>query len=75
MKVLPFKIPKPENNVLIYQVDRAKLFYDRLHQHEEIQISIVIAPMRKLLIIQFKQGHQRLISNFRLKLEGRAMSI
>jgi AraC-like DNA-binding protein len=42
MKVLPFKIPKPENNVLIYQVDKGNKFYDRLHQHEEIQISIIL---------------------------------
>lgn len=42
MKVLPFKIPKPENNALIYQVDQGERFYDRLHQHQEIQISIIL---------------------------------
>ena len=41
MKVLPFKIPKPENNTLIYQEDIEVIFYDKLHQHEEIQISFI----------------------------------
>ena len=42
MKVLPFKIPKPENNALIFQVDKGHSFYNKLHQHEEIQISIIL---------------------------------
>ncbi|SFD17376.1 AraC family transcriptional regulator [Algibacter pectinivorans] len=41
MKVLPFKIPKPEEDGLIFQVDSSTLFYDKLHQHEEIQISFI----------------------------------
>lgn len=41
MKVLPFKIPKPENDTLVVQEDRAKLLYDKLHQHQEIQISLI----------------------------------
>ena len=41
MKVLPFKIPKPENEALIYQEDIEDVFYNRLHQHEEIQISFI----------------------------------
>ena len=42
MKVLPFKIPKPKSEALIYQEDRARIFYDQLHQHQEIQISLVV---------------------------------
>ena len=42
VKVLPFKIPKPTNDTLIYQVDFDDAFYDKLHQHEEIQISLVV---------------------------------
>ena len=42
MKVLPFKIPKPENTALIYQIDEGDQFYNRLHQHEEIQVSIIL---------------------------------
>lgn len=42
MKVLPFKIPKPKNEALVYQEDRGRIFYDELHQHSEIQISLII---------------------------------
>jgi AraC-like DNA-binding protein len=41
MKVLPFKIPKSNAASLIYQEDRKLVFYDKLHQHEEIQISYI----------------------------------
>jgi len=41
VKILPFKIPKPENEALVYQEDNDLLFYDKLHQHEEIQISLI----------------------------------
>jgi AraC-like DNA-binding protein/quercetin dioxygenase-like cupin family protein len=41
MKVLPFKIPKPENATLIVQVDKGAVFYAKLHQHQEIQISLI----------------------------------
>ena len=42
MKVLPFKIPKPENVTLYIQEDKGKTFYDKLHQHQEIQISVIL---------------------------------
>jgi AraC-like DNA-binding protein len=41
MKVLPFKIPKPENATLVIQEDRVPKLYDKLHQHQEIQISLI----------------------------------
>ncbi len=41
MKVLPFKIPKPENNAIVFQEDIELYFYDKLHQHEEIQITLI----------------------------------
>ncbi|PVX47197.1 AraC family transcriptional regulator [Flavobacterium sp. 103] len=41
MKVFPFKIPKSGEEPLIYQEDREVVFYDKLHQHEEIQISFI----------------------------------
>jgi len=41
MKVLPFKIPKPEHHALIYQEDSELIFYDKFHQHEEIQLSLI----------------------------------
>lgn len=42
MKVLPFKIPKPENVTLYVQHYKGENFYEKLHQHKEIQISVVI---------------------------------
>ena len=42
MKVLPFKIPKPENRSLIVQEDKGISFYNKLHQHHEIQISLIV---------------------------------
>lgn len=41
MKVLPFRIPKPENATLVVQQDRVPVLYDKLHQHKEIQISLI----------------------------------
>ncbi|MBS7254086.1 AraC family transcriptional regulator [Flavobacterium branchiicola] len=41
MKVFPFKIPKSGEEPLIYQEDIEVSFYDKLHQHEEIQISYI----------------------------------
>ena len=35
MKVLPFKIPKPGKEALVYQEDHEDRFYDKLHEHEE----------------------------------------
>ena len=41
MKIFPFKIPKSGEEPLIYQEDREIIFYDKLHQHEDIQISFI----------------------------------
>ena len=50
MKIYPFKIPKPENNALIYQEDIEFVFYDKLHQHDEIQISFIEKGTGTLLV-------------------------
>ena len=50
MKVLPFKIPKPENSAIVLQEDKEVYFYDKLHQHEEIQISIILEGQGTLLV-------------------------
>lgn len=42
MKVLPFKIPKPENVTLYIQEYIGESFYEKLHQHKEMQISVVL---------------------------------
>ncbi len=60
MKVHPFQILKPYNENLIVQVDRAKAFYNQLHQHNEIQLSLVVKGNGKLVIgdsiHQFQDG-------------------
>lgn len=50
MKVLPFKIPKPAKANLVIQVDHERVFYDKLHQHEEIQVSYLREGYGKLLV-------------------------
>lgn len=50
MKVLPFVIPKPEKTGLIYQVDKVRVFYDKLHQHEEIQLSFIVKGSGTLVV-------------------------
>lgn len=41
MKVLPFTIPKPQRDALIFQEDKQPILYEFLHQHEEYQISYI----------------------------------
>ena len=50
VKVLPFKIPKPEQAALIYQEDVGASFYDKLHQHEEIQLSLILEGEGTLIV-------------------------
>ena len=50
MKVLPFKIPKPEKDALIFQIDKTEAFYDKLHQHEEIQLSFIVSGEGTLIV-------------------------
>jgi len=50
MKVLPFKIPKAANNALLFQEDRGRGFYDRYHEHAEIQISLVLSGEGDLIV-------------------------
>jgi AraC-like DNA-binding protein len=50
MKVLPFQIPKPEHDALIYQKDKELVFYDKFHQHEEIQLSFIVEGEGALIV-------------------------
>ncbi|WP_299664655.1 AraC family transcriptional regulator [uncultured Polaribacter sp.] len=50
MRVLPFKIPKPEQGALVFQVDNSDTFYDKFHQHEEIQISFIVEGEGTLVV-------------------------
>jgi len=68
MKVLPFKIPKPKNEALVYQIDREQVFYDQLHQHGEIQISYVEKGAGTLIvgdsINEYKAGDVLVIGSY-----------
>jgi len=50
LKIYPFEIPKPVAGALIVQVDTELVFFDKLHQHEEIQISLLVKGEGKLII-------------------------
>lgn len=50
MKVYPFKIPKRPNENIILQIDRSPQFYDKLHSHEEIQLSYIVQGKGKLIV-------------------------
>lgn len=59
MKVFPFKIPKPKEEALIYQEDREVVFYGKLHQHEEIQISYIANGEGNILVGDTITGYQK----------------
>ncbi len=67
MKVFPFKIPKPENSTLLYQEDVEEVFYDQLHQHDEIQVSYLKKGRGTLLVsdslIRYSEGDIFLIGS------------
>ncbi len=50
MKIFPFKIPKTGDDAIMVQQDIQERFYDRFHQHEEIQISYILKGKGKLLV-------------------------
>lgn len=59
MKVYPFKIPKPLHDSLIYQVDHDIIFYDKLHQHEDIQLSYIVDGEGTLIVGDKVNQYQR----------------
>ncbi len=50
MKVYPFRIPKKPQENIVLQIDKCFTFFDRLHQHEEIQISHIVKGKGKLIV-------------------------
>ena len=60
MKVLPFLIHKNADTSFYIQVDKQKYFYDCLHMHPEIQISLILKGEGQLIaadyIGDFKPG-------------------
>jgi len=41
MKVIPFQVPQTKKEAFRVQVDRLPHFYDKLHQHHEVQIMLI----------------------------------
>jgi len=50
LKVLPFKVPKPNDDTFVYQEDYELVFYNKFHQHEEIQVSYIVKGEGALLV-------------------------
>jgi len=61
LNVLPFKIPKPEKDALVYQEDHEIIFYGELHQHEEIQISLIVAGSGSLIVGDSIRDYKKMI--------------
>ena len=68
MKVLPFTIPKHDSALLMFQRDLEKVFYDRFHQHEAIQISFIVSGEGELLagdrIRRYQSGDAFVIGSY-----------
>ncbi len=41
-KVISFQIPKSQREFVRYQQDRGRHFYDKLHQHPQLQLTVVL---------------------------------
>ena len=68
MKIVSFIIPKTKESTLIYQQDEGPFFYEKLHQHEEIQICHIIRGEGTLVIGDsinpYKKGDVIVIGSF-----------
>jgi AraC-like DNA-binding protein len=49
MKILPFKIPKTSQESFHLQEDQEPHFYDHLHQHPEVQLTLILASEGKVI--------------------------
>lgn len=49
-KVIPFKIPKSQNEFVRFQVDEGSHFYDKLHQHPEWQLTLILEGKGQLMV-------------------------
>ncbi len=53
MKILPFKIPKTSQESFRLQEDHESHFYDNLHQHPEIQLTLILNSEGKVIVGDF----------------------
>lgn len=59
-KILSFQIPKSKTEFVRYQKDEGKHFYDQLHQHPQLQLTLIVEGKGQLLshsfVSQFEPG-------------------
>ena len=48
-KVISFQIPKSQKEFIRYQEDRGSHFYDKLHQHPQLQLTLILAGKGQFL--------------------------
>lgn len=53
MKILPFKIPKTSQESFRLQEDKEFYFYDNLHQHPEVQLTLILNSEGKVIVGDF----------------------
>jgi AraC-like DNA-binding protein len=53
MRIVPFNIPKPEKEFSRFQVDDMPAFYNKLHQHQEAQLSIILRGTGNLIAADY----------------------
>ena len=49
-KVIPFKIPKSQKEFVRFQIDKGERFYDKLHQHPEWQLTLILEGKGQLMV-------------------------
>ncbi|PZX59748.1 AraC-like DNA-binding protein [Algoriphagus ratkowskyi] len=49
-KVISFQIPKSEKTFIQFQEDRGKYFYNKLHQHPQAQLTLIIEGRGQFLV-------------------------
>jgi len=68
MNIVSFIIPKTKESTLIYQQDEGSFFYEKLHQHEEIQICHILIGEGTLVlgdsVNPYKKGDIIVIGSF-----------
>lgn len=48
-KIISFQVPKSQKEFVRYQEDRGKTFYDKLHQHPQLQLTVILEGKGQLL--------------------------
>jgi AraC-like DNA-binding protein len=52
-KVISFQIPKSQREFVRYQEDRGQYFYDKLHQHPQLQLTVILEGKGQFLSVDY----------------------